>query len=65
MAIKLAFDKLRYGSHYCLCANNAMQRLIFREVIDLHAHALAHTLWEEGGQGWEGDRFTMIIHNFH
>ena len=42
-----------------------MQRLIFCEVIDVHAHALTHTLWEEGGQGWEGDRFTMIIHNSH
>ena len=42
-----------------------MQRLIFREVIDVHAHALTHTLWGEGGHGWEGDRFTMIIHNIH
>ena len=25
---------------------------------------LTYTLWAEGGQGWEVDRFTMIIHNF-
>ena len=60
---RLSLYLTNYGSHYCWCANNAKQRLIFREVIDVHLHALTRTLWEEGGQGWEVDRFTMIIHN--